>query len=87
MNKAELAAYLKRETERFTTVYGGEIVTHAAKAPVDDLRQSLKKRCETRKKPANLVEDEFNQYLTKLKDGTYRPTLSPSEDLWDERNW
>lgn len=83
MTKAELAQYLKRETERFTTVYGGEIVTHAPKAPVDDLRQSLKKRCETRKKPANLVEEGFDQYMQKLKDGTYRPEYRPSEDLWD----
>lgn len=82
MNKQELAAYLEAQKERFVNVYGGEIVVHAAKAPVEHQRKQLAKKCETRKKPAHLKQEEWEQYLTEVANGTYKPQ-EYEVDLYD----
>lgn len=66
MNKQELAEYLEAEKTRFMSVYGGEIVTHAPKAPVSYQRRQLAKQLETRKKPDNLRQSEWEDYLASL---------------------
>lgn len=83
MNKQELASYLEHEKSRFLNLYGGEIVTHAAKAPVEHQRKQLAKKCETRKKPAHLKQEEWEKYLSEVEAGTYRPQYKPETELYD----
>lgn len=82
MNKAELSAYLDQQKNRFVNVYGGEIVTHAPKAPVDHQRKQFAKKLETRKKPPHLLQEEWEKYLTEVQAGTYKPS-EQDVDLYD----
>ena len=82
MNKQELTAYLDREKTRFMSVYGGEIVTHAPKAPIEHQRKSFARQLETRKKPANLKQEEWEKYLSSVQAGTYKPQ-EYEVDLYD----
>lgn len=82
MNKQELAEYLEREKTRFMSVYGGEVVVHAPKAPVADQRKQLAKKMTAVKKPAHLVQEEWEKYLSSVADGTYKPERTES-DLYD----
>ncbi len=82
MTKEELTAYLDREKTRFMSVYGGEIVTHAPKAPIEHQRKSFARQLETRKKPANLKQEEWEKYLSEVASGTYKPERT-EVDLYD----
>lgn len=83
MNKQELQAYLDAEKARFMNVYGGEVVLHAPKAPVECQRKSFNRTLDNRKKPAHLVQEEWDKYLKAVADGTYRPEYKPETDLYD----
>ena len=76
MSKEEL----RRLIEAGTAEFHKPIYTHAESV---DQRKRLQRSLETRKKPAHLTQEEYDRYLAKLKDGSYRPEFSPSEDLWD----
>lgn len=79
MNKQQLREHLEQQAHRFTNIYGGEIHTYAESV---DQAKRLHKRCETRKKPAHLVQAEWEKYLTEVQAGTYKP--EPQEvDLYD----
>lgn len=83
MTKEELRVYLEQQTKRHTEIYGGEIVTHAPRAPVKYEQTRLRKACETRKAEAPVLKENWENYLNQLADGTYKPQHQPSEDLWD----
>lgn len=80
MNKQELREHLNQAAHRFTNIYGGEIHTYAESV---DQAKRLQKRCETRKKPAHLVQEEWEKYLNSVADGSYRPEYKPETDLYD----
>jgi hypothetical protein len=83
MNKQELRAHIEAQTHRHTVIYGNEIPVHAPKAPVDHQRRVFAKQLETRKKPAHLLQEEWEQYLRQVEQGTYRPQYKPETDLYD----
>lgn len=83
MNKQELREYLEQQQSRFMNIYGGEVVVHAPKAPVSHLRKQLAKKCETRKKPPHLLQEEWEKYLAAVANGTYKPSDFPDVDLYD----
>jgi hypothetical protein len=79
MNKQQLREHLNQAVHRHTHIYGNEIHTYAESV---DQAKRLQKRCETRKKPAHLVQAEWEKYLTEVQAGTYQP--EPQDvDLYD----
>lgn len=67
MNKQELAEYLEKEKARFVNVYGGEIVTHAPKAPVAYQRKQLAKQMTTGiVVPEDQRKAEWEKYIDSL---------------------
>lgn len=69
MNKDQLRAMLAHQTHRFQDVYGGEVIKYAEKDP------KPKRLCDKKpgKKPVNLKQQEWEDYLAQVKAGTYKP--------------
>lgn len=63
MNKQGLREHLNQAAHRFTNIYGGEIHTYAESV---DQQKRLHKKMETRRKPDNLRQAEWEQYLASL---------------------
>lgn len=69
MHKDQLRDLLAKQTERFQTVYGGEIVRYAEKDP--NPKRLLDKKPGI--KPKNLKQLEWENYLQQVMNGTYQP--------------
>lgn len=69
MNKDQLRQMLAHQTHRFQDVYGGEIVRHAEKDPKPKRLIDQKPG----KKPVNLKQAEWEEYLRQVTTGTYKP--------------
>jgi hypothetical protein len=66
MTKEELRKHLEAQTERHTILYGNEIPVYAPKEPVQYSRKRLLKQMDNRKKPANLRQEQWEEYLETL---------------------
>lgn len=69
MNKDQLRAMLAHQTHRFQDVYGGEVIKYAEKDPKPKRLLDQKPG----KKPVNLKQAEWEEYLAQVKAGTYKP--------------
>lgn len=78
MNKQSFRDMLAQQTALYTQQK--EILIYAESA---SQRDAIKRAMKVGKAPPNLVEEEFNEYLAKLKAGTYRTQYQPTEDLWE----
>lgn len=76
MNKQELAAFIAQRTAE----YHKPVLTYACSA---SQRDAVRRSLETRKKPAHLLQEEWERYLTAVQDGSYKPSDFPSLDLYD----
>lgn len=72
-SKAELQAYLDRQKERFTGLYGGEIVRYAAPEECPKIKLGAYHPI------PNLVEEEYQKYLKEVEEGTYAPDTNYQE--------
>lgn len=80
MTKAELREHLEQQLHRHTVIYGEEVLTYAADVTAP---KKLNRQLDSRKAEAPLLKENWENYLTQLADGTYKPQHSPSEDLWE----
>lgn len=78
LSKEELRLALEKQAAEFAK--HRPIYTHAESV---DQEKRLKSRTETRKKPVNVTQAGFVEYLEELKAGV-KQELQPSEDLWCE---
>ncbi|MFV0454843.1 MAG: hypothetical protein ACK5NQ_07555 [Pseudomonas sp.] len=70
MTKEELRAELERQANRFTNIYGGEVITYAA--------QPDPERKPWRKKPS-ILDQAFQQELEKIEKERSEQNTSNSE--------
>lgn len=78
ISKDALRDMLANATERFTR-NGYEITRYAADVCAVD---RLKRSTETRKKPVNLKDEAYREYLAQVEAGTYVPT---SQEQYQDR--
>lgn len=76
MTKEELRLHIAAGTAE----YDKPVYTYAESV---DQRKRLQKRLETRKKPANLAQEEWEKYLEAVESGNYRPEYKPETRLYD----
>lgn len=77
MNKHQLREYLAKATAEYTR----PVYTHAES--VDQVKR-LQTRCENRKKPVNMAQAEWDEYLAQVQQGTYKPVEDLNRDpLYD----
>ncbi len=78
MNKQSFRDILAQQVAEYAK--NNEVLIYAESA---SQRDAIKRAMKVGKAPPNLVEEEFNEYLAKLKAGTYRTQYQPTEDLWE----
>ena len=76
MSKEQIRQMLAKQTERYQSIYGGEITLYAPKDynPKPLLSPSNKPG---RKRLANEREEAYKQYLEQVMAGTYQPEPEP----------
>lgn len=73
MNKAELRALLEQRTAEWDK----PIYTYAESV---DQQKRLQARCESRKKPPHLKQEDWDSQLQMAREGRYES--KPGEDIW-----
>lgn len=76
MSKEQIRQMLAKQTERYQSVYGGEITLYAPNDPnpkplLSPSRKPGKKRL------ANEREEAYQEYLKQVLEGTYQPEPEP----------
>lgn len=67
MGKAELQAYLDKEKERFTGLYGGEVIRYASPENPNKIVTGVKRKIH------NLKAENYQEFLTLVAEGRYAP--------------
>lgn len=79
MSKEQIRQMLAQQTERYQSVYGGEITLYAPKDPNPKPLLSPSNK-PGRKRLANEREQAYKQYLEQVMAGTYQPEPEPQVD-------
>ena len=75
MTKDELRAELERQAQRYTEVYGGEVVTYAAQP--DPERKPWRKR-------SNFLDQQFERELEKIEKEKIEKELPAQADVAED---
>lgn len=79
MSKEQIRQMLAQQTERYQTVYGGEITLYAPHDPNPKPLLSPSNK-PGRKRLTNEREQAYKQYLEQVMAGTYQPEPEPQVD-------
>lgn len=79
MSKDQIRQMLAKQTERYQSVYGGEITLYAPNDPNPKPLLSPANK-PGRKRLANEREEAYKQYLEQVMAGTYQPEPEPRVD-------
>ncbi|SUE95763.1 beta-ketoadipyl CoA thiolase [Ectopseudomonas mendocina] len=79
MSKEQIRQMLAQQTERYQTVYGGEVTLYAPHDPNPKPLLSPSRK-PGRKRLTNEREQEYKKYLEQVAAGTYQPEQEPQVD-------
>lgn len=80
MSKEQVRQMLAKQTERYQSIYGGEITLYAPKDYNPKPLLSPANKPDKKRRLTNEREQAYKQYLEQVEAGTYQPEPEPQVD-------